>query len=214
MTDPLADIGNLALQAVVSFGYLGLAVLLFLENLFPPIPSELILPLAGFLVRQGQLSFPGVVLAATLGATAGLALLYGAGRWLGKEQVADLIQRFGGVLRLQEQDLERVQRRFDKHGDWAVFLSHLIPATSGPVAVTAGLSHMPIWAFLGYSALGVATWNGLLVGLGWLLGGYWSMVQEWAQPLGYVALLVPVAFFLWLFWHRRGSQETARSSHG
>jgi membrane protein DedA with SNARE-associated domain len=206
----LAETASLAVQTAISLGYVGLAVLLFMESLFPPIPSEVILPLAGYLVRQGHLSFVGVLLATTAGATAGLLVFYTAGRRLGEDRLGEFIARYGRILNLRKDDLERARDQFDERGGKLVLLSHVLPTVTVPVALIAGVARMPVGWFLAYTALGVALWNVVLVGLGWVLGAYWAVVQEWMEVLGYVALAAVIAVALWLFWHRRGGHRRSQ----
>jgi membrane protein DedA with SNARE-associated domain len=155
-----------------SFGLLGLTMLLLIENLFPPIPSEIILPLAGFLVSRGVFSFLGALAAATVGSLLGAFVLYAIGRWGGRE----LILRYGRVLRIRKDDLERAEGWFDRYGSWVVFLGRLMPGIRSVVSVPAGILEMPILKFTLLTAVGSALWNTLLIGAGWFLGRNWDVV--------------------------------------
>jgi membrane protein DedA with SNARE-associated domain len=189
-------------DVIQSFGYAGVAFLMLAENLFPPIPSEVILPLTGFLVEQGSLVFLPALVVATVGSLVGALVLYALGRWGGRE----LILRHGRVLRLKEADLDRADGWFDRYGGAIVLFGRIVPGVRSLVSIPAGLSEMPLGRFVLLTALGSGVWNTLLIGLGWLLGENWPRV---AGVLGSVsdvvlALLVVAAFLLGLWlWRRR-----------
>lgn len=188
-------------DVIQSFGYAGVAFLMLAENLFPPIPSEVILPLTGFLVEQGSLVFLPALVVATVGSLVGALVLYALGRWGGRE----LILRHGRVLRLKEADLDRADGWFDRYGGAVVLFGRIVPGVRSLVSIPAGLSEMPLGRFVLLTALGSGVWNTLLIGLGWLLGENWPRV---AGVLGSVsdvvlALLVGAAFVLGLWWWRR-----------
>ncbi len=179
--------------------YLVLMGFLVLENLFPPIPSEIILPFAGALVDEGAMSFVLAVAFATLGAVTGALILYAVGRFGGRP----LIYRFRWVLRLSEAELDRADAWFDKRGLWIVLFGRLIPGVRSVVSIPAGASEMPLRQFVPLTALGSAVWSALLIGAGWVLGAKWeeaSAVVESYKGVVYVvvglALLAAVAFLL------------------
>jgi membrane protein DedA with SNARE-associated domain len=160
-------------QEVLTGG--GLAVLFALvltENLFPPIPSEVILPLAGFLVSEGEMSLPGALVATTAGSTAGALILYGVGRYGGRP----LLLRHGRVMRLSQERLDRADAWFDRHGPKVVFFGRMVPGVRSVVSVPAGLSEMPLATFIALTLAGSAIWNGALIGAGWALGDNWENV--------------------------------------
>jgi membrane protein DedA with SNARE-associated domain len=150
-------------------GYAVLAALILLENLVPPIPSEVLLPLAGSRVATGEMSFVGAVLAATAGSMAGALILYALGRVGGRP----LLLRHGRILRLDERRLDRADAWFDRHGPKIVLFGRLVPGVRSVVSIPAGLSEMPVGRFLALTALGSAVWNALLIGGGWALGSRW-----------------------------------------
>lgn len=158
-------------QDVLASG--GLAVLFALvltENLFPPIPSEVILPLAGFLVSEGEMSFAGALAASSAGATAGALVLYALGRYGGRP----LLLRHHRLLRLSPARLERADAWFDRHGPQIVFFGRMIPGIRSLVSIPAGLSEMPPVAFAALTLAGSAIWNAALIGAGWTLGENWE----------------------------------------
>jgi membrane protein DedA with SNARE-associated domain len=190
-------------EVVRSFGYAGVAFLMLAENLFPPIPSEVILPLTGFLIGQGDLAFVPALVVATAGSLAGALVLYALGRWGGRE----LILRYGGVLRIKEADLVRADEWFDRYGGAVVLFGRMVPGVRSLVSIPAGLSEMPLGRFVLLSALGSCMWNALLMGVGRLLGENWSQVASVVGSVSniVVALLAAAAVVLGIWWWRRSS---------
>ena len=165
-----------------------------------PIPTELTLPLAGFLVGQGRLSFIPVLLTATAARVTTSLILYTLGLRIGGERLRRLIKRFGFLF---TSDVDKVSEVFERHGGQAVVIGHLIPGVGALISVPAGLKRMPIWwRFLGCTVLGATLWTGTLVGLGWLLGSQWRMVELYASFTGYAVLVVAVAGALWFLGRR------------
>jgi membrane protein DedA with SNARE-associated domain len=172
--------GDWVRNTVSSGGYPALAGLILAENLFPPIPSELILPLAGFYVGQGEMAFLLAVLAATIGSLAGALILYAIARFGGRK----LVLRFGKVLRVKERDLDKADAWFDRHGGWVVLGGRLIPGARSLVSIPAGLSEMPIVKFSALTTLGSTVWNAALIGAGWALGEHYEKVGGIVGPVG------------------------------
>jgi membrane protein DedA with SNARE-associated domain len=173
-------------------GYVLLAVLILLENLFPPIPSELLLPLAGSRVASGDFDYLTAVTAATVGSVAGALILYSLGRFGGRP----LLLRHGRILRLDERRLDRADDWFDARGPWLVLLGRLVPGVRSVVSVPAGLSEMPVWRFLALTAAGSAVWNCVLIGAGWALGSRWreaTAVVESVDVWVYAGVVAAVA---------------------
>ena len=165
MTNPFGDLVDWVTGVIEALGYLGIAVLAALENILPPIPSEVILRLSGFLAGQGRYWLPAVVLAATLGSVVGALVRYVLGRRLGERRVRRLVRRYGRWLTIGEDDLDRAQEWFDRHGPAVVFFGRLIPVIRSIVSVPAGIGRMPLGRFVLSTALGSALWNGVLVGM-------------------------------------------------
>jgi len=172
--------GDWVRNTVSTGGYPALAGLILAENLFPPIPSELILPLAGFYVGQGEMTFILAVLAATLGSLAGALLLYAIARFGGRK----LVLRFGKVLRVKEQDLDKADDWFDRHGAPIVLFGRLVPGARSLVSIPAGLSEMPVAKFIALTTLGSTAWNCALIGAGWALGEHYEQVGGIVGPIG------------------------------
>ena len=198
--DAFAVIGDLftwVLGIVYTFGYLGLVILLLVENLFPPIPSEAILPLAGFLTGQGRLQFHWAVAAATAGSVLGALALYAVGYMLGEERLRELVKRYGRWLLLRESDLDRSREWFEKHGAVAVLIGRLVPFARSGISIPAGLERMPLWPFVVYTTVGSGIFNAVLIGLGWALGWQWELVQKYVEPLGWAVIAVGLGALAW-----------------
>jgi membrane protein DedA with SNARE-associated domain len=203
MSDLFSTLGYwAAMEVVYYFGYLGVAVLIALSNLPLPVPSQLILPLAGFLVGQGRFSFSLVLLASTSGALAGALVPYVAGRKLGEERMRRFIVRHGRFMFVGEKDLDKANGWFEQHGGEAVFIARLLPGAGSIISVPAGIERMPLWRFVIYTTLGNGLYNAALVGLGWALGSQWDLVAQYMPILEYVVLAAIVGMLLWLLGRR------------
>ena len=185
----LGNIGQWVVDVIGALGYVGLALLLIAENLFPPIPSEVVLPLAGFLVGRGDLNLWGALLAATFGSVAGAVILYGLGRWGGRR----LVLRYGKWLRVDEKGLERAESWFRRYGDWVVLGARVVPVARSIVSIPAGTAKMPMARFVVLTTIGSAAWNGILIGAGVALGANWQVVQNWVGAYSNVVLIVAAA---------------------
>ena len=195
-------------SVIEALGYPGLTILVALENVFPPIPSEVILPLAGFLTGQGRFSFPLVLIATTLGSLAGALLLYGIGVAAGQQRVRRLVERYGHLALLTPDDLTRSETWFDRYGPIAVFTGRLVPIVRSLVSIPAGYRRMPLGQFLLLTGVGSTLWNGTLVALGWVLGENWHAIERYVGWLQYVVIAVAaflVARFVWQRLRARGA---------
>jgi membrane protein DedA with SNARE-associated domain len=180
-----------------SMGYIGVVWLTFLENVFPPIPSELIMPLAGYLVAQGRMTMVGAVLAGTAGSILGALLLYYVGRWYGEDRLKRFASRHGRWLTLSPDDIDRASKWFAERGTWAVFVCRLIPGLRSLISIPAGIHCMSLPKFLAATALGTLLWTGLLVYLGNLLGENFERVGQYIDPVTKVVLGGIVLVYLW-----------------
>lgn len=182
-----------------SLGYLGIGLLMFLENLFPPIPSELIMPLAGFTVAQGKMQFAPVVVAGVVGTVLGALPWYYAGKLLGEERLKSLANRYGKWLGISAKDIGKARSWFNKHGNKAVFFGRLVPGVRTLISIPAGMSSMPLVPFLLYSTLGTLLWVGLLTYSGYALGNNYYVVEEYIGPVSKIVLVaLIVAFVVWV----------------
>ena len=190
-----------------SLGYPGIVLLMIAENLFPPLPSELILPAAGFAAAQGKLNLMGVVLAGALGSVLGTLPLYYLGRIVNEERLVVWADRYGRWLTLRGKDIRKADDWFDRHGPKAVLFGRMIPGIRSLLSLPAGMSEMPLPSFLIYSAIGSGLWATLLAGAGYMLGNNYEVVEQYVSPIGtgVVALLV-VSSVVWIVWRRRQPQ--------
>jgi membrane protein DedA with SNARE-associated domain len=186
-------------RVMESAGWFGIAFLMFLENVFPPIPSEIIMPLAGYLSSQEKMSLPGAVLAGTVGSVLGSLPLYFAGRKLGHDGARKWAEKHGKWLTISPEDIDKSHEWMDKHGAFALCLGRLVPGVRSLIALPAGVNGINPAVFIGYTAFGSAIWSGLLAGAGYLLGANFKNVDKFLSPLSYVVLALVVALYIYRF---------------
>jgi membrane protein DedA with SNARE-associated domain len=167
-------------------GYFGIALLMLAENVFPPIPSELIMPLAGFTAARGELSLAGVLLAGTAGSLAGALVWYEIGRRIGLRRLRRWADRHGRWLTMSPEDLDQAVEWFRRHAGAAVLVGRLIPAVRTLISVPAGVAEMKLGSFLAWTAGGTALWTALLVAAGYLLEDGYEQVSAWVNPVSNV----------------------------
>jgi len=189
-------------------GYGGIALLMLLENLFPPIPSEIIMPLAGFSAAKGTLSFAGVVVSGTIGSLAGAYVWFLVGRWIGPDRLKRFAGKHGRWLTLHPDEIDQARSFFARHQALALFLGRLVPAIRSLISVPAGVNCIPVPTFLLWSSLGTALWTLLLAGAGYLLQSQYERVSEWLNP---VSNAVFAALGLW-YVYRVARFRTAEAS--
>jgi membrane protein DedA with SNARE-associated domain len=195
-----AAIGDWAGDVLAELGYAGLVVLMAVEHVFPPIPSELVLPLAGFEVGRGNLSLVGALVASTAGSLIGASLLYALARRGGRPAVL----RLRSILRVNEEDLERAEHRFQRHSAWMVVLGRMVPGIRSLVSVPPGLLRMPFGRYLALTFVGSVVWNGVLIVAGQQLGSRWDEVGGVVGPVAQwvVVAIIPLTVIA-LIVHRR-----------
>lgn len=197
-------------STIESLGYAGVIVLMFLENLFPPIPSELVMPLAGYTSAQGGLSLVGVIVAGTLGSVLGALFWYYVARWLGEHRLRSWTRRYGRWITLGPRDVDQADRWFDRHGGWVVFFGRLVPTVRTLVAIPAGLFGMNIWHYLILTTAGSAIWTGGLAIVGWWLGSRWASVGAYIDPVAYAVVASIVILYIYRVVTFDGSQVEKR----
>ena len=189
------------------FGYLGISLLIALENIFPPIPSEIVLAFGGFLTTQSDLNIWLVALFATVGSTIGAIALYGIGYLLTKQRFIWLIDMRGHILGIKSQDIKRAEHWFYRKGGLTVFFCRFVPIVRSIISLPAGMSHMPLGKFLLYTIAGTAVWNAVLIHLGALAGSNWQAIikkmDTYAQISFVVLLLLAIGGAGWLFCKKR-----------
>lgn len=197
---------------MASGGYFGLVFLMVLENVFPPIPSEVILPLAGYMASQGSLTLWGAVAAASLGSLLGQLPLYWAGRVYGYERLYRFAARHGRWLAVSPEDIARAGEWFDKRGHWTVLVCRMIPGLRSLISIPAGIRRMPIWSFLLWTAIGTVIWTTLLTLGGYWLGSHFDRISHWLDPVSWIVLGVIVAVYLWRVVRHRGGEGPGHAS--
>ncbi|MFB5677805.1 DedA family protein [Paenibacillus terreus] len=189
-----------------SYGYLGIFLLIALENLFPPIPSEVILTFGGFMTTTSGLSIIGVIAAATAGSVAGAICLYGAGKILSVNRLETLIMRYGKVFRLKPEDIRKAYAWFDKYGAWAVFLGRLVPLIRSLISIPAGSAGMSFPPFLVLTTIGSLIWNTALVYIGSAVGASWETIVGYMDLYSnsvYALLALGMLVICFLFVRKR-----------
>jgi membrane protein DedA with SNARE-associated domain len=176
-------------NTINSLGYLGIAFLMALENLIPPIPSELIMPLAGFTVAKGELNLAMVIVAGTIGSVLGSTSWYFLGKYWGLERTKRIANRYGKWLGVSGKDIEKAKVWFDRRGYIATGFGRLLPGIRTYISVPAGISNMPLLPYLFYSTIGSAFWVGLLTVAGYILGDNYEQVGIYVKPFSIVVLI-------------------------
>jgi membrane protein DedA with SNARE-associated domain len=204
--------GTWAMNLVTSTSYAGIVFLMFIENVFPPIPSELIMPLAGYIAAQGKISLAWVIAAGTAGSVLGALPLYYLGRKLGQERLKALADRHGRWLTVSRRDLERGARWFERFGGAAVFLCRLVPGVRSLISIPAGMARMSLWRFLVYTTAGTALWAGLLAYVGYFLGRNFAAVSEWLDPIAWLVFGMLLAGYVMRVVRHKGAARPKAAS--
>jgi membrane protein DedA with SNARE-associated domain len=197
-------------DAILSFlteqGYIGVFFLMVLENVFPPIPSEVILPFIGHLAATGVLNFWLALVVATLGSVCGTSIWFAAGWWVGTPRLMRFFRRFGGYVAISESDFASATKYFTKYQLPAVFFGRMIPAVRSVISIPAGCVRMKFSVFLLYSTLGAFTWNTLLISLGYFVLDDYTIVDTYMNPIAdiiiYLFLGAYVAQVLRFMWRK------------
>ncbi len=195
----LTGLAGLAVNVIDALGELGVGALALLETVFPPIPSEVVLPLAGFLAQQGRMNVFLVLLTATLGGLIGAYILYYVGHRLGEERA---IRWLSTLPLVDREDFEKASGWFHRHGRSAVLFGRLIPGVRSLISLPAGSARMPIASFTIFTLIGSLVWNTLLVSLGVLLGRQYHLVDQYSSWLNYAVYAAIAGVVLWLVVRR------------
>ncbi|TDL35426.1 DedA family protein [Jeotgalibacillus sp. S-D1] len=190
------------------YGYLGIFLIIALENLFPPIPSEVILPFGGFMTTNTELTVVGVITASTAGSVIGAMILYGLGLLLDVERLEKIIDRYGKILRVKKADIHKADAWFDKYGIWTVFFCRMVPLLRSLISIPAGMANMPFLLFLVFTTLGTIIWNTLLVVAGAQLGESWEDIIELMDVYSFVIYIaLGILAVLFIIWYVRKSKQ-------
>ena len=184
----LNDLAGWVQEVIERLGAIGVALLVILENVFPPIPSEIVLPFAGFVAQRGDGSVVLMIVAATVGAVVGALILYYVAALIGPVRLGVFIAKFGKWFGVKPADLMRAEQWFDRHAVAAVLLGRCVPLIRSVVSVPAGFRRMPLVPFIAYTALGSAVWNTVLIGAGAVLGNQWEKGEPYVAVLQWLVL--------------------------
>jgi membrane protein DedA with SNARE-associated domain len=178
-------------------GVVGIALLMFAENLFPPIPSELIMPFAGFSAAEGKQSLVGAILAGTVGSVLGAFFWYGVGKFVGEQRVRRWAGKYGRWMTVSPKEVDRAYVFFNKHGSWAIFFGRLLPGIRTLISIPAGVADYPVLPFALYTAAGSLIWTTFLVLAGYFLRDEYVRLEAWIDPLTYVVVGALIAVYLY-----------------
>ena len=188
---------EIIIEIMNNFGYLGVFLLIAIENVFPPIPSEVILLFGGFMTTYTALSVPGVILASTLGSILGAIILYYIGKILNKERLKKIItSKPGKILRLKPEDIDKADAWFDTKGNKTVFFCRFIPIIRSLISIPAGMSEMPMKKFLLYTAAGSLIWNSALSIAGSIVGENWTSILDIMDQYSHIILILLIIAFI------------------
>lgn len=189
----------------LDWGYFGIFLLMVLENVIPPVPSEVIMSVGGIAAGQGRMSFVILVIVGTLGCTVGNLFWWEIGRRFGYERLKPAVDRWGRWLTMDWQDVEKLRSFFDRWGGATVFVFRFMPLGRTVISIPAGLMHMPFWRFVAYTTAGSLVWNTILVGIGFWLGTNFETIDHWIAPMVTGIVVLALIAYVWrvLTWKPR-----------
>ena len=209
MSNLLESIVQAVVSLVGALGAPGVGIAVAAENLFPPIPSKVILPSAGFAAASGSMGLVSAIVWATIGSVVGALALYALGAWFGRARFYSLASKIPFV---KEADIERAEAWFVRRGPLAVLLGRVVPVVRSLISIPAGIERMKLLPFTLYTAIGSALWNSVLIGAGYALGANWAIVEEWISRYQLIVFgLAGIALIVWMVrkWTVRRSRESA-----
>jgi len=208
LTDLFAAIGSFALTIISTFGYAGIFFLMMLESMVLPVPSELVMPFAGFLVEKGTFTFLYVILASTLGSIAGSLIFY----YIGKTGGHSLVERYGKYVLINHEDVRMTEEWFNKRGELTIFLARLIPVIRHLISLIAGIGKMNVKKFTVYTIIGAALWNAILAYLGFILGQHWEEVNQYTDQISIVIVVLIIVFAIYFIYRHLKKRKNFTSS--
>lgn len=205
---------ELIIQIMNQFGYIGICLLILVENVFPPIPSEVILTFGGFMTTQTEMSVIGVILVSTIGSVLGAVILYLVGRLLNKDVIEKWLDgKVGKILRFKREDVEKANGWFEKKGKWTVLFCRCIPIVRSLISIPAGMSKMKFMPFIILTTIGSAVWNTVLVILGNVAGNSWEKISNVIDKFSDVILILLIAAVVgFLVYHFTKKDKTTINS--
>ena len=188
---------DIIIEIMNNFGYFGVFFLIAIENVFPPIPSEVILLFGGFMTTYSKLNIIGVIIASTLGSLLGALILYYIGKILNKERLKKIVRgKTGKILRLKEKDIDKADEWFDAKGNKTVFFCRFVPILRSLISIPAGMSEMEMSKFLIYTAVGSAIWNTVLTISGSIVGDNWESIVDIFDKYSHITLIALIILFI------------------
>lgn len=198
---------EIIISLINQFGYFGILFLVAIENIFPPIPSEVILSFGGFMTTYTKMNIVGVIIASTIGSIIGAIALYYIGKILNKERLEKIISgKIGKILRLKKKDIEKADHWFDTKGYYTVFFCRFIPIVRSLISIPAGMSEMNFPKFIILTTLGSLIWNSILIILGSIMGSNWNKIvniMDKYSKIGLIILIIVIIICLIIFYNKR-----------
>lgn len=197
---------NWLIEVMNNYGYMGIMILIAIENIFPPIPSEIILTFGGFMTTTSSISILGIIISATAGSVIGAIVLYIIGLQLDVARLEIIVDRWGHILRITTNDIHKADDWFDKYGHWTVFFCRFVPLIRSLISIPAGMSNMRLGIFLPLTTLGTLIWNIVLVYLGASVGASWEVIVEYMEiysKIVYIILFLLLITLIFIFVGRR-----------
>lgn len=198
---------ELVIMLMNKYGYIGILILIMIENIFPPIPSEIILCFGGFMTTNSNLTIIGVILFSTIGSLLGAIILYMIGKILNKERLIKIISgKTGKILRLKKKDIEKADHWFDTKGVKTIFICRFIPIVRSLISIPAGMSEIPLTKFIILTTLGTLIWNTILTYLGSIMGQNWTKVVYIIETYSTIVLIIAIitlAIYIYHFYKKR-----------
>ena len=196
---------------MTQYGYVGIFILVFLEYIIHPFPSEIVLTFAGFMTTQSNLSIVVVCILAVVGAVLGALVLYGIGAWIGEERIYRLIHKRGKYIGIKTKDLDKTITWLNKYGNWAIFIGRFIPIVRTLISLPAGITKMNIPLFIVLTAIGTGMWNILLIVLGMTLGSHWHKIIEFAGIYSklFIIIIAIIVLYVLYRWFKRIKETRA-----
>ena len=197
---------NWITEVMNAYGYIGILLLIALENIFPPIPSEVILTFGGFMTTTSNMSIIGVIVFSTIGSVVGAIALYGIGLLVDVKRLEKIVNKWGRLLRLTSKDIHKANAWFNKFGVWAVFFGRLVPLVRSLISIPAGMAHMNFIVFLLFTTIGSLIWNSVLVIVGAKVGSSWSTIVRYMNTYSNIVLFlltVMFVFVIFLYYRKR-----------
>lgn len=207
LSEIFATIGSFALSMISTFGYSGIFILMMLESMVVPVPSELVMPFAGFLIEKGSFTFPFVILASTFGSITGSLIFY----YVGKTGGHSIVETYGKYVLINHEDVKKTEEWFIKRGELTIFFGRLVPVIRHLISLIAGIGKMNVKKFTFYTIIGAALWNAILAYLGFILGQHWDEVNQYTDQISLVILILLIGFVVY-FAYRHIKKKKSMTS--